>query len=264
MVTKPAIFGISDASTALSYAFLSVGIWWAIFTIPLLINVREPVQQRAEPEDNLVSAGWRQLIDTFAEIRKLKVVFLFLAGYWLYIDGVGAIIKMAVFFANRVLELPQDSLITALLVTQFVAFPAALFFGWLGKRIGPKIGILIGLVVYIFAIVYAWGWLESSADFYKLAIAIGLVQGGVQSLSRSLYARIIPSSRSAEFFGFFNMVGKFASILGPLLMAFVPIAIAGATERDAILVLVVLFVAGALVLWKVDVEEGARTADSLE
>jgi len=204
------------------------------------------------------------LINTFREVRKLKVVFLFLAGYWLYIDGVGTIIKMAVFFANRVLELPPQSLVSALLLTQFVAFPAALFFGWLGEKIGPRNGILIGLVVYIAAVVYAWGWLESSADFYKLAVAIGLVQGGVQSLSRSLFARLIPRSKTAEFFGFFNMVGKFASILGPLLMALVPVLVAGANERDAILVLILLFVGGGLLLFRVDTRAGIKAARQME
>ena len=97
-----------------------------------------------------------------------------------------------------------------------MAFPAALFFGWLGKRIGPKCGILIGLVVYTGVVVYAWKWLNSAADFYWLAVTIGLVQGGVQSLSRSLFARLIPASKTTEFFGFYNMVGKFASIFGPL------------------------------------------------
>ena len=264
MVTKPALFGIADATNALSYSFISVGIWWAVFSIPLLKNVREtPTKNVASTRDS-IAQGWRQLVQTFSEVRKLKVVFIFLAGYWLYIDGVGTIIKMAVFFANRVLELPQESLITALLLTQFVAFPAALFFGWLGEKIGPRNGIMIGLAVYTIAVVYAWRWLDSSADFYKLAVAIGLVQGGVQSLSRSLYARLIPRSKTAEFFGFFNMVGKFAAILGPLLMAMVPIVIAGADERDAILVLILLFVSGGLLLSRVDTKAGMEAAKQME
>lgn len=264
MVTHPGKFGLADASSALSLSFISVGVWWAVFTIPLMLNVKEvPTKNVASARDS-ITQGWRQLVNTFLEIRKLRVVFVFLAGYWLYIDGVGTIIKMAVFFANRVLELPQESLITALLLTQFVAFPAALFFGWLGGKIGPRNGILIGLVVYVSTVVYAWRWLSTSADFYNLAIAIGLVQGGVQSLSRSLYARLIPRSKTAEFFGFFNMVGKFASILGPLLMAMVPIMISGASERDAILVLIVLFVGGGLLLSRVDTQAGVMAAKEME
>ena len=140
----------------------------------------------------------------------------------------------------------------------------ALFFGWLGKKIGPRPAILIGLAVYIVALFYAWRWLDTGADFYKLAIAIGLVQGGVQSLSRSLYARLIPKSKTAEFFGFFNMVGKFAAIIGPLLMAIVPILIAGADERDSILSLTLLFVIGGFLLWKVDVEAGMKAAQEMD
>lgn len=264
MVTKPSMFGIVDASAALSLSFISVGLWWAVFTVPLLLTVRETPTKNVASARGSIKEGWSQLINTFREVRKLKVVFLFLAGYWLYIDGVGTIIKMAVFFANRVLELPPQSLVSALLLTQFVAFPAALFFGWLGEKIGPRNGILIGLVVYIAAVVYAWGWLESSADFYKLAVAIGLVQGGVQSLSRSLFARLIPRSKTAEFFGFFNMVGKFASILGPLLMALVPVLVAGANERDAILVLILLFVGGGLLLFRVDTRAGIKAARQME
>jgi UMF1 family MFS transporter len=189
---------------------------------------------------------------------------VFLLGYWLYIDAVNTVIKTAVFFGDRILNLPAQGLMVALLVTQFVAFPSALFFGWLGKRIGPRPAILIGLSVYVIALLYAWRWLEDSGDFYVLAIAIGLVQGGVQSLSRSLYARLIPVSKTAEFFGFFNMVGKFAAILGPLLMAMVPIVIVGADERDSIMALNILFFAGGFLLWRVNVEEGVRAAKAMD
>ena len=147
-----------------------------------------------------------------------------------------------------------------MLLTQFVAFPAALGFGALGSRIGPKPAILLGLGVYLGALVYAWEFLEDSRDFYVLAVAIGLVQGGVQSLSRSLYARLVPASKAAEFFGFFNMVGKFATIFGPLLIAFTPKLIPGATERDGILALTVLFLFGGFLLSRVNVALGVDAA----
>ena len=264
MVTQPQLFGFADAGAALSAAFISVAVWWGVFTLPLLRMVRETVPVEQVTAAQAIREGLAQLRETFGELRRMKTLFLFLVAYWFYIDGVGTIIKMAVFFGDRVLGLPQESLITALLLTQFVAFPAALFFGWLGKRIGPRRGILIGLLVYVFVVIYAWRWLDSGADFYLLATAIGLVQGGVQSLSRSLYARFIPKSKSAEFFGFFNMVGKFAAILGPLLMAAVPLAIAGADERDSILALLLLFAVGGWLLWKVNVAEGVREARELE
>ncbi len=264
MVTMPQNFGLPDAASALSWSFISVAVWWLIFTLPLLRNIDEPGTGKTLSAGCAVGYGFSQLARTFREIRKLKVVFMFLLGYWLYIDGVGTIYKTAVFFADRVLGLPTDSLITALLLTQFIAFPAALGFGWLGKRIGAKPGILIGLIVYVFAIIYAWKWLETSTDFYLLAAAIGLVQGGVQSLSRSLFTRIIPRDRTTEFFGFFNMMGKFAGILGPLLMAISPLVFVGIDERDSILVLIILFVAGAVLLLKVNVAEGMRRAGAMD
>jgi UMF1 family MFS transporter len=230
--------------------------------VPLLLGVRETPTADKASRWQAVREGLTQLVGTFREVRKLRILLIFLVGYWLYIDGVNTVIKTAVFFGDRVLGLDQGSLVTALLLTQFVAFPAALGFGWLGKRIGARRAILIGLAVYIAALFYAWRWLEDSGDFYNLAVAIGMVQGGVQSLSRSLYARLIPKSKTAEFFGFFNMVGKFAAILGPLLMAFV--VAMGAGERDSILALTILFVAGGLLLWRVDVEAGSRAAGAMD
>lgn len=260
MVQKPEWFGLASAGAAVKASFLSVAVWWGLFTVPLLKYVHEtPTEDRA-PRLEAVRAGLRQLADTLKEIRHFKVLLLFLVAYWIYIDGVNTVIKTAVFFGDRVLGLPQAALITALLVTQFVAFPAALAFGWLGQRIGPKIAILWGLVVYIAALVYAWRWLDDAGDFYMLAIAIGLVQGGVQSLSRSLYARMVPRSKTAEFFGFFNMVGKFATIFGPLLIAFTPVLIPRATERDGIVALTLLFLVGGLLLSRVRVAEGIEVA----
>ena len=260
MVAKPELFGLAGPDEAVRASFLSVAVWWMLFTVPLLLVVHETPTKNKASRLRAVREGLAQLAETLREIRKLRTLVLFLVGYWLYIDAVNTVIKTAVFFGDRVLGLPQDALITALLVTQFVAFPAALGFGWLGKRIGPRLAILLGLAVYIAALLYAWRWLASAADFYKLAIAIGMVQGGVQALSRSLYARLVPVSRTAEFFGFFNMVGKFAAILGPLLMATVPIVIRGADERDSILALPLLFIVGGVLLWKVDVDKGAMAA----
>jgi UMF1 family MFS transporter len=264
MVNSPQTFGLPDAGAAVKVSFLSVAIWWLVFTVPLLTGVKELPTEHEASRLQAVREGIAQLVGTFHEIRKLRVLLIFLVGYWLYIDAVNTVIKTAVFFGDKVLGLPQAALVTALLVTQFVAFPAAMFFGWLGKKIGPRPAILIGLGVYILTLFYAWRWLDTGADFYKLAVAVGLVQGGVQSLSRSLYARLVPTSKTAEFFGFFNMVGKFAAILGPLMMAMVPVLIAGADERDSILSLTLLFIAGGFLLWKVDVEAGAEAARAME
>jgi UMF1 family MFS transporter len=260
MVQKPEWFGLSGAGAAVKASFFSVSVWWALFTIPLLRWVAEtPTEDQARPLQ-AVRQGLRQLADTLKEIRTFKVLLLFLVAYWIYIDGVNTVIKTAVFFGDRILGLDQAALITALLLTQFVAFPAALAFGALGQRIGPKPAILIGIAVYLAALVYAWRFLTDEGDFYILAVAIGLVQGGVQSLSRSLYARLVPPSKTAEFFGFFNMVGKFATIVGPLLIAFTPKLIPGATERDGIVSLSLLFLVGGFLLSRVRVAEGVEAA----
>jgi MFS transporter, UMF1 family len=260
MVQKPEWFGLQSAGQAVKASFLSVAAWWAVFSAPLLLSGCETPTEDHAPRLEAVRAGIRQLVDTFKEIRSLKVLVLFLIAYWIYIDGVNTVIKTAVFFGDRVLGLEQAALISALLVTQFVAFPSALGFGWLGQRIGPKPAILIGLGVYLVALIYAWGFLTDAADFYVLAVAIGLVQGGVQSLSRSLYARLVPPSKTAEFFGFFNMVGKFATIFGPLMIAFTPMLIPGATERSGLLSLTMLFLIGGFLLSRVRVVEGIEAA----
>jgi len=260
MVKKPEWFGLADAGAAVEASFLSVAGWWALFTVPLLRWVEETPAPDQARRLEAVRQGLVQLADTLKEIRSFKTLVLFLVAYWIYIDGVNTVIKTAVFFGDRILGLDQGALITALLLTQFVAFPAALAFGALGQRIGPKPSILIGIGVYLAALVYAWQFLTDEGDFYLLAVAIGLVQGGVQSLSRSLYARLVPPSKSAEFFGFFNMVGKFATIFGPLLMALTPKLIGGATDRDSIISLAVLFVVGGFLLTRVNVEEGVETA----
>jgi MFS transporter, UMF1 family len=262
MAAKPEYFGLADAASAVRVSFLSVAVWWAVFSIPILLFVKEePTRDRARGFE-AVRTGFVQLGQTFRKIRSLKILLLFLVGYWLYMDAVNTVIKMAVFFGNTVLNLPSQALVTALLVTQFVAFPAALGFGWLGKRIGAKRAILLGIAVYVGALVFAWRWLETVADFYGLAVLVGLVQGGVQGLSRSLYARLIPPSKTAEFFGFFNMVGKFASVLGPFLMGVVPLLTKQA--RDGILAVSALFVVGGFLLSRVDVEKGTRLAVALD
>jgi len=176
--------------------------------------------------------------------RVCRELALFLVAYWLYIDAVNTIIKMAVDYGVA-LGLPSESLLAALLMTQFVAFPAALAFGWLGDRIGARRGILIGIAVYTLATLYAF-FLDSVAEFFALAGVIGLVQGGVQSLSRSFFGRLVPEGKGGEFFGFYNMMGKFATVLGPLLVAVV--ALATGSSRASIASLAILFLAGGLVL----------------
>jgi len=259
-VIWPSWFGFADASEAVRLSFLSVALWWLVFTIPLLLNVPEPRSAARVGAVGAIQAGFQQLAETLHELRKLRVVLTFLVAYWLYIDGVHTIVRMAVDY-GMALGFEMQHLLTALLLTQFVAFPAALAFGFLAGYIGAKAGILIGIAVYSVATIGAV-FMDGVGDFYTLAVVIGLVQGGVQSLSRSMYARLIPADKSAEFFGFYNMLGKFAAILGPLMVGFA--SLATGSPRLSLLTIIILFAAGGVLLYYVDERRGARIAHQLE
>ncbi len=254
MTLWPAHFGLVDAAEAVRLSFGTVALWWAIFSVPLLVFVKEPEAAGRLSGGSAASAGFRQLAATFREIRRLRTVLLFLLAYLLYIDGVGTLARMALDY-GMALGFDEKKLIVALLITQFVGFPASIAFGVLGARFGAKTGIYIGLVIYSASTLWAY-LMESTWEFYALAVVIGLVQGGVQSLSRSLFARIMPADRAGEFFGFYNMLGKFAAVMGPLLMG--SAALATGSSRAAILVLVALFIAGGILLYFVDEREGVR------
>ena len=260
MTQRPEVFGLSGPAEAIRFSFISVALWWAVFSIPVMVFVEEG-QDRREPLNlDIVTNGFRQLVHTFDEIRKLKVVFIFLLGYWLYIDGVDTIVRMAVDYGLAI-GFKAEGLVLALLVTQFVGFPSAIVFGKIGEKFGPKTGIFIGIGVYCLITIWAY-FMSREIEFYMLAAGIGLVQGGVQSLSRSLYVRIIPKNKSAEFFGFYNMLGKFAAVIGPIMMGWV--GVASGNSRAGILSLIILFVAGAALLSRVNIEEGVRMANELE
>jgi MFS transporter, UMF1 family len=253
MVTKPAMFGIADAGEAVRLSFVTVGVWWVLFTVPVLLWVKESRAADALPFGAAIRAGAKELASTIRHLRGDKTLLWFLLAYWFYIDGVNTIIKMAVDYGLS-LGLAQASLITALLLVQFVGFPAALAFGWLGKRIGPRTGIFIGIGVYTATACYAY-FLDTETEFFVLAIVIGLVQGGVQSLSRSLFGRLVPPGKSGEFFGFYNLMGKAAAILGPILTGVV--ALTTGDSRLAIVSISILFIIGAVFLSRVHVPERA-------
>ncbi|MFO7178334.1 MAG: MFS transporter [Pseudomonadota bacterium] len=258
MTLSPATFGLADAAQAVRVSFLSVAIWWAVFTIPLLVFVRE--RRPVKPLGPLAAfrAGFGELASTLKDIRHYRPLVLFLAAYWLYIDGVNTIIKMAVDYGLS-LGFESKNLITALLLTQFVAFPAALAFGRIGERLGTRTGLLLGISVYF--VTTLWGYfLDTVTEFYLMAVVIGLVQGGVQSLSRSFYGRLVPPEKSGEFFGFFNMMGKFAAVIGPALFGWV--GVVTGSPRLAIMSIALLFAAGGLLLWFVRETPAASAAAS--
>jgi UMF1 family MFS transporter len=247
MLVRPAWFGLRDPAQAVQLSFLLVALWWAVFSVPLLRFVREPRALGAGVVEAMRS-GLVQLRRTFSRIALLRPVWTFLLAYWLYIDGVDTVIRMAVDY-GLALKLEPAALLTALLITQFVGFPATLAFGRLGPLIGTKRAILLAIATYVGVTVFGY-FMDSAAEFYVLAVVVGLAQGGVQALSRSLYSRLIPADEAAEFFGFYNMLGKFAAILGPLIMGLVSLATGSA--RLSILAISVLLIGGGLLLLRVD------------
>jgi MFS transporter, UMF1 family len=258
MTLYPHSFGLESATEAVRISFLFVAVWWAIFSVPLFVFVKETgVGGSAAGWSAAIQGGFRQLRSTFREIRKHRVIFLFLIGYWFYIDGVDTVILMAVDYGIT-LGFDTSVLIKALLITQFVGFPAALAFGKMGERIGTKRSIYIGISVYVGVAIWGFFMREASA-FYALAISVGLVQGGVQSLSRSFYAKLIPKESAAEFFGFYNMLGKFAAVIGPLLMGW--ISVTTGNPRLSILAIIALFLVGGACLYFVK-EPDDRDLDS--
>ncbi len=248
MVANPDWFGLASDLEAARLAFLLVAIWWAVFSIPLLLYVRED-RSAARSSAHPVADGLRQLRETLVKIRSHRETLIFLAAYWLYIDGVYTIIKMAVDYGLSQ-GLSMDDVLQAVLISNYIGFPAALAFGAIGSRFGAKRGIILALSVYVVATMMA-PFISTETEFYGLAVAIGLVQGGVQSLSRSLFARLIPAGQTAEFFGFYNMLGKFAAILGPGLTGMV--ALVTGSQRIGILSIIVLFIAGLALLTRVQI-----------
>lgn len=243
-----------DSSFAARLSFLSVAIWWAVFSIPVLVNVSEPNIDVKTDSKNYIVESCKRLFTTYREIRHYRQLFVFLIAFWIYNDGIGTIIKLAAIYGSE-LGLSATSLIGALLVTQFVGIPFSILFGKLSGSISAKKCIYIGLFVYILISIGAF-FITNAYHFWILAIMVGTVQGGTQALSRSLFASMVPDSKAAEFFGFYGMSSKFAGIAGPLIFA--AISQIFGSSRLSVLSLVVFFVAGFIVLTFVDEKQGAE------
>jgi len=276
MTLKPHFFGLADSAQAVRFAFLTVALWWGGFTVWTILWLPEDkTTAAARPGRSVIAEGLRQFAGTFKKVRHLKMVFLFLLAYWFYIDGVDTIIRMAVDYGLS-LGFDSSDLILALLIVQFVGFPAALAFGRLGQRWDVRKAIYLALGIYVF--ITAWGvMMTHKTEFYILACFIGLVQGGIQALSRSYYARLIPRGQTGEYYGFYNMLGKFAVIGGPALMSLVGLVARrmlmppGATPEQIQQVgqlasrwglgsILILFVTGAVLFYFVDEDKGRAEA----
>ena len=254
MLLTPETFGFAGPDSVIKFAFVSVGAWWLVFLIPLLLYVPERHSDK-EVAAHVIRAAYEELKATISQIRQYRNVVIFLIAYWLYIGGVFTVIFMAVNFGQR-LGFGQQDLVTALMITNFVGFPATLLYGYFGHRYGPKRGIYFALVVYIVMSTWAM-FMVDVKQFYIMAIVIGCVQGGVQGLSRSLYASLIPPDQPGEFFGFYNMITKLAHVLGPALVGFA--AILSDDPKLVLLSLMPLFIGGAMLLTVVRVSRAEAT-----
>jgi UMF1 family MFS transporter len=263
MMSKPAWFFLPSRDVAVRASLASVAVWWVVFSLPLFRHVPEP-PRRLEPGERparnaLVSAA-RRLLGTLRELRRYRQAFMLLLAFLLYNDGIQTIIRMATTYGTEI-GIDENAMIAALLITQFIGVPFGFLFGFFAQRIGAKRAVFIGLMTYSVITILGY-FMRTATHFYLLAIMVGMVQGGTQALSRSLFASMIPKHKSSEFFAFFGVFERYAGILGPALFAWV-VAHSG-TSRNAILSVLAFFVIGGALLTLVDVDEGRRAARATE
>ncbi|CAN5668042.1 MFS transporter [soil metagenome] len=261
LIQNPELFGLADAGIATRVAFVSVGVWWLVFSLPLFLTVPEPRALVSDtPEPVSLRRGAARLVQTFRELRKYRQALLFLFAFLIYNDGIQTMIRVAAIYGESI-GLDSGAMIAALLMTQFIGVPAAFGFGALASRVGAKPAVFLGLSVY--AVITVLGYfMTTSTHFFALAILVGLVQGGTQALSRSLFASMIPRQKSSEFFAFFGVFERYAGVLGPLVFGAV-VAYSG-SGRNAIIAVLIFFIVGAALLVPVDIAEGRRQARAAE
>jgi MFS transporter, UMF1 family len=254
----PEWFGIPSREVAVRISFASVAIWWALFSIPFFRHIPEP------PCGPRPQSVWKESVGklgaTMRDVRRYRPLVIFLAAFWIYNDGISTIIKMASVYADEI-KIPQDAIIKAFIITQFVGIPCAIAYGYMAKRIGSKRAIFLGLGVYVCIAVFGF-FMRTANHFYLLAITVGFVQGGTQALSRSLFASMVPKSKATEFFGFFSTGSKVAGLIGPAL--FGVISQAAGSSRPAIVSVAIFFIVGAFLLSRVDVNKAVETAEEVD
>ncbi len=242
-VQSPQTFGLSDKAMAVKWSFISVCVWWFLFSVPLFLFVKEKKQT---PRTVSFKGVARELRKTMGHLYQQKSLFWFLLAYIFYIDGVNTIIKMAADFALNI-GMDSGDLILAIIMVQFIGFPATLFFAWIAKMRGDLFVIYTGLAIYTGITIYST-FVSTPTEFYILAGALGLTQGGLQAMSRSHFGKMVPERRAGEFFGIYNMVGKFSAVLGPLAMAV--ISLLSGNARASLFVVIIFFIIGAFFLRK--------------
>jgi UMF1 family MFS transporter len=259
MMSKPAWFLLPNREVAVRASLASVAVWWVVFSIPLFRQVPEPprrLERNERPEGSALLTALRRLAETFRELRRYRQAFMLLLAFLLYNDGIQTIIRMATTYGTEI-GIDENAMILALLITQFIGVPFGFLFGFVADKVGAKRAVFAGLAVYSVITILGY-FMRTAAHFFALAIMVGMVQGGTQALSRSLFASMIPKHKSSEFFAFFGVFERYAGILGPAVFAWV-VAHSG-TSRNAILSVLAFFIFGAALLTLVDVESGRRAA----
>ena len=260
-ILRPDWFWMPDRQFAVRASFVGVAVWWLVFSLPLFRYIADP-GMAGRPSISLrdLATGFQRLLGTLRQIRRYRQLTLFLIAFWIYNDGISTIIKLAAAFGDEI-GLDHNQMLIALILTQFIGFPSSIGFAALARSLGAKRAIFLGLSVYTIISVAGF-FMNSPAHFYILAVIVGLVQGGTQALSRSLFAAMVPKTRSSEFFGFFSTGEKFAGIIGPVIFGL--LGQLGGTSRWGIISLTVLFVVGAGLLYRVNEIEGRRVAETVE
>ena len=248
MFLYPTWFGLKNQIEAVLCSFLSVAVWWFVFSLPIYQNVKEPIQNVNKKKLNaIIKDAFGNLLNTARSIKRFKRAVIFLLAYFLYMDGVDTIIRMATSYGADI-GLSSTSMIQALLLTQFIGFPATLVFGYYADKFGFKHSLSFAIIVYIFVVLFS-SQMDTALEFYIVASVVGLVQGGVQAISRSFFSTLIPENKAAEFFGFYNFIGKSSVFLGPFMVS--GIALITGSPSYGILSLLFLFIPGLILLWMV-------------
>jgi MFS transporter, UMF1 family len=270
-ILAPGAFGLpagenlspAQATLPVRLAFLSVSVWWIVFSIPLFRHVAEPpvrLEAQERPDENPVAAAFARLRETLGELRGYKHAFLMLLAFFIYSDAIGAIIRMATGY-GATLGIDRDTMIAAILLTQIVGFPFAIAFGVAATRLGTKAMIYVGIGVYMVISMLGF-FMTNATHFLVLAGLVGTVQGGTQALSRSLFATLVPRHKSGEFFGFFGVIERFSGIMGITVMMIA--GVLTGSPRYGILALILFFLVGGLILSRVDIVGGRQAARDAE
>ena len=247
MYLYPSYFNLNSQTEGILYSFLSVALWWFVFSMPLFLFVKQKKINDIADFKNPFKQSFIRVLNTFREIKKYKPVLIFLIAYWFYIDAIDTIVRMAVAYGTD-LGFDSSKLIIALIFTQFIGFPATFAYGYLAEKFGLFNMLVVGILIYILICVYSL-FITSATDFFILAGLVGLVQGGVQSVSRTIFSRLIPQDKATEFFGFYNLIGKSAVVVGPALVGWM--AYIFDNPKAGIISLLLLFIPGIIILFYV-------------